>query len=95
MTDENERIFSVHERTLSRTVVHSIDVADEPGNDLDVDLNQGDRAMMSYYKRLLGQSHDRAGSPSLSEANDDFARMLNQRYTMFGPLSEPRGRNHR
>lgn len=51
--------------------------------------------MTSYYKRLLGQSQDRTGGPSLSEANDDFARMLNQRYSLLGSLTDQRGRHHR
>jgi hypothetical protein len=81
----------VHERTFSKTTVHSIDATDEPGSDPD----RGERTMMSYYKRLLGQSNDRTGGPSLREANDDFARMLNQRYSLFGPLTDQRGRHHR
>ena len=51
--------------------------------------------MTSYYKRLLGQSQDRTGGPSLSEANDDFARMLNQRYSLLGSLTDQRGRHYR
>jgi hypothetical protein len=51
--------------------------------------------MTSYYKRLLGQSQERSGGPSLREANDDFARMLNQRYSLFGPLIDQRGRHQR
>ncbi len=50
---------------------------------------------MSYYKRLLGQGQDRQGGPSIREANDDFARMLDQRYTLFGPLNDHRGRHYR
>lgn len=51
--------------------------------------------VMSYYKRLLGETPERAGGPSVREANDDFARMLNQRYSLFGPLNDHRGRTYR
>ena len=51
--------------------------------------------MMSYYKRLLGESQNRQGGPSINEANDDFARMLDQRYGVFRPLSDHRGRQYR
>lgn len=50
---------------------------------------------MSYYKRLLGQARNPQGGPSISEANDDFARMLNQRYGIYGPLGDRGGRHYR
>ena len=49
--------------------------------------------MMSYYKRLMGQG--RAGSPSLHEANEDFARMLDTRYPALRSLGDPGRRYHR
>jgi len=49
--------------------------------------------MMSYYKRLLGQG--RTGSPSVDEANEDFARMLDARYPAIRHLGDHGRRYHR
>jgi hypothetical protein len=46
--------------------------------------------MMTYYKRLLGQQAPHSGGPTFREANDDFARMLDQQHGIFGPLRDRR-----
>ncbi len=49
---------------------------------------------MSYYKRLLSLGRN-GGGPSYREANDDYARMLDARYTLFRPLADHRVRRYR
>ena len=48
---------------------------------------------MNYYKRLLGQQQE--GGPSLREANEDFARLTESRYGLFGPINDHRARHYR
>jgi len=41
--------------------------------------------MMGYYERLLRHNRGRGGDPTLREANEDFVRMLDARYSLFLP----------